>query len=73
MASGQKYILIVEYGTGKISTPTKHSDLLLALKEFAQEYQAALPDTKMYGLPPILKAEILPLAYHKEEEGNSNG
>ena len=66
----QKYVLNVEYGTGKISSITKHPDLILALQEFSQEYQATLPDTKMYGLPSITKAEIIPLAYFKEESEN---
>ena len=68
MVSEKKYILRVEYETGKVSTPTKHSDLLLALQEFAQDYQAFLPSTKMYGLPPITKAAIFTLTYLKKEE-----
>ena len=68
-----KYVLTVEYGTGKMSIITKQPDLILALQEFAKEYKRALPDTKMYGLPTILKAELLPLAYFKEEEEEKNG
>lgn len=63
----RKYVLKVEYGTGKLNIVTEQPDLILALQEFAKEYQKALPDTKMYGLPMISKAELLPLAYYKEE------
>lgn len=63
-----KYVLTVEYGTGKMSVITEQADLILALQEFVKEYQSTLPDTEMYGLPPILKAEISPLAYFKEDK-----
>ena len=69
----RKYVLIVEYGTGRMNILTEQPDLVLALQEFAEEYQRALPDTKMYGLPNISKAELLPLAYFKEKEGKENG
>ena len=67
----RKYVLRVEYGTGKLNMLTEQPDLILALQEFAKEYQKALPDTKMYGLPSIIKAELLPLAYFNE--GKENG
>ena len=66
----RKYVLAVEYGTGKMNVVTMQPDLILALQEFAEEYKKALPDTKMYGLPNILKAELLPLAYFKEKTGD---
>ena len=70
----RKYVLIVEYGTGKINILTEQPDLILALQEFAEEYRKALPDTKMYGLPIITRAELLPLAYFKEKgEDKENG
>ena len=69
----RKYVLRVEYGTGKLNMITEQPDLILALQEFAKDYQDALPDTKMYGLPTILKAELLPLAYFKEKEAKGNG
>jgi hypothetical protein len=64
----RKFVLRVEYGTGKINMLTSNPDLIGALQEFVEEYKKALPDAKMYGLPTITKAEILPLAYIKEEE-----
>jgi hypothetical protein len=64
----KKFVLRVEYGTGKANMLTSNPDLIGALNEFIKEYQKALPDTKMYGLPPITKAELLPLMYVKEED-----
>lgn len=64
----RKFVLRVEYGTGKLNLLTEKCDLIEALQEFMDEYKKALPDGKMYGLPVITKAEILPLAY-----GRGNG
>ena len=41
-----------------------------SLKEFLDEYSKALPDTKMYGLPTIIKAEIKVLKYNSNYKGN---
>lgn len=62
----KQFILIVEYGTGKATMLTKTPDLLQAIQEFLAEYGKAIPSTKMYGLPEIKKAEILPLLYRSE-------
>ena len=64
----KKFVLRIEYGTGEISLLTYKPDLLEALQEFVEEYKEALPDTKMEGLPTIKKAELIPLAYRKEED-----
>ena len=66
----KKFILNVEYGTGKVAMITSTPDIIEALKEFLGEYSKSLPDTKMYGLPNIIRAEILPLVYNKNEEEN---
>lgn len=66
----KKFVLRVTYGTGTLNMLTDKFDLIPALQEFVEEYQKSLPDTKMYGLPTILKAELLPLAYFKEIEKN---
>lgn len=66
----KKFVLSVEYGTGKACMITECPDLAEALNEFLKEYGRALPDTKMYGLPVILKAEILPLMYRKEDQND---
>lgn len=64
----RKFILNVEYGTGKVGMITSSPDLIEALKEFLEEYSKSIPDTKMYGLPNIIRAEILPLVYNKNVE-----
>ena len=66
----KRYVLIVEYGTGKIAMLTSTNDITEALKEFLAEYSKALPDTKMYGLPSIIKAEIVPLKYNSSYKGD---
>lgn len=70
----RKFVLCVEYGTGKASMITESPDLLQALKEFVDEHKKVFPDTKMYGMPFIQKAEIYPLMYSinsSELEGKS--
>lgn len=64
----KKFVLCVEYGTGKASMITEEPDLLSALDEFVREYRKVLPDTKMCGMPFIQKAEIYPLMYHKDSK-----
>ena len=64
----RKFVLSVEYGTGKMNMLTNNPDLIGALQEFICEYEKALPDAKMYGLPTISKAELLPLAYQQDED-----
>ena len=57
----KEYILRVRYGTGEANMITKEPELIDALQEFLKEYGKSLPDSKMYGLPRILSAELLPL------------
>ena len=57
----KKFVLRVWYGTGKAAMITEKPDLIPAIQEFLNEYGKNLPDTKMYGLPIITKAELLPL------------
>ena len=64
----KKFILMVEYGTGRANVITDKPNLIDALQEFIREYAKVLPDTKMYGLPIISKAELLPLMYFKESK-----
>ena len=63
----KRFILVVEYGTGKVGMLTTTNDITIALKEFLSEYGKGLPDTKMYGLPNIIKAEILPVVFNRVE------
>lgn len=62
---GKKFILVVEYGTGKVGMLTTTNDITIALEEFLSEYGRGLPDTKMYGLPNIIKAEIFPVVFNR--------
>lgn len=63
----KKFVLRVKYGTGSLNMITDKPDLIEALQEFYETYKKTLPDTKMYGLPTIIKGELLPLAYYREE------
>lgn len=63
----KKYVLNVEYGTGRVGMITSSPDITVALKEFLDEYGKGLPDTKMYGLPSIIKAEISPIVFNRAE------
>lgn len=62
----KKFVLCVEYGTGKASMLTESPDLLTALEEFVKEHKSAFPESKMYGMPFIQKAELYPLLYSRE-------
>lgn len=66
----RKFVLCVEYGTGKASMITSSPDLLQALQEFIDEHKKVFPDTKMYGMPFIQKAELYPLMYNRKEVNN---
>lgn len=66
----KKFVLCVEYGTGKASMLTESPDLLQALQEFVEEHKKVFPDTKMYGIPFIQKAELYPLMYKSAEKRN---
>ena len=56
-----KFVLKVKYGTGKACMLTNQPDLVEAIKEFKEEFGKSIPDTKMYGLPDIISAELFPL------------
>lgn len=64
----KQYVLRVSYGTGSASMLVDTPDLIVAIKEFQKEYSASLPDTKMYGLPQITSAELIPLMYRTKYE-----
>ena len=59
----RKFILCVEYGTGKAGMIVDTPDITEALQEFLNKCRESLPDSKDIGLPNILKAEILPIIY----------
>lgn len=60
---GKKFVLCVEYGTGKSGMIVETPDITEALQQFLSRCKESLPDSKDIGLPTILKAEILPLIY----------
>ena len=64
----KKFILCVEYGTGKAGMIVNTPDITEALQEFLKECRKSLPDTKDVGLPTIIKAEIFPLIYESRYE-----
>ena len=55
----KKFILIVTYGTGKVTMLTKTPDLVKAIEEFNEINIKAYGVEKVSILPEILKAEIL--------------
>lgn len=59
----RKFVLKVRYGTGTTALVVDTCDFEQAIKQFKAEYSKSLPDTKMYGLPDILEAELFPLMY----------
>lgn len=59
----KKFVLCMEYGTGKAAMIVDTPDITEALQQFLDSYKKSLPDSKDIGLPTILKAEILPLIY----------
>ena len=63
----KKFILYVEYGTGRAGMVVNTPDLQEALQIFLSEYGKVIPDTKMYGLPNVKRAEIFPLIYSSEK------
>lgn len=70
----KKFILLVKYGTGKAAMLTETPDLVKAIMEFKHEYMKGIPDTKEYGMPEILKAELVPVMYSSiyKDENNAN-
>ena len=66
----KKFILRVWYGTGNSTMLVDTPDFRKALDLFLKAYTKCIPDTKEYGLPDIIKAELTPLMYDSvyEEE-----
>ena len=65
---GKKFVLCIEYGTGKSGMIVETPDITEALQLFLNKCRESLPDSKDIGLPAILKAEILPLVYSEGKE-----
>ena len=62
-----RFVLRVKYGTGSANFPTNEPNLIKAIEEFKAEYGKGIPDTKMYGMPEILSAELQPLMYRSSK------
>lgn len=65
----KKFILIVTYGTGKVTMLTKTPDLVKAIEEFNEINIKTYGVDKASMLPDILKAEILPVMYVNKYKG----
>ena len=59
----KKFVLKIKYGTGTAYLTVGTPDLCEAITIFKQEYSKAIPDTKCYGLPDIIAAEIHPVMF----------
>ena len=65
-----KFVVKITYGTGTAYFITDTPDIEKAIQQFKQEYSKAIPDTKCYGLPEIVSAEIHVLMYDLTEPRN---
>lgn len=67
----KKFVLRVWYGTGTAAMITDTPFLGEAIDRFLLQYKKGIPDTKMYGLPEITKAELIPCMYESIYEGKN--
>ena len=65
----RKFVLIVDYGTGRACILTDTPDMEIALQQFKAKKLSEIPESKCYGLPPVRRAELLPLLYDSIYEG----
>lgn len=65
----KKFVLRVWYGTGSDAILVDTPDLVVAIEKFKEKYCAGMPQTKEYGMPEIIKAELTPLMYDSPMEG----
>lgn len=68
----RKFVLLVEYGTGKAAMVTRTPELINAIMEFRHRYLKRFPETKEYGMPEIIKAELIPVMYDCVYEEGDN-
>lgn len=59
----KKFVLLVKYGYGEAAMLTDTPDLTKAIQQFIERRQKEMPEDKSFGMPPITKAEIMPLMY----------
>lgn len=69
----RKFVLVVDYGTGRAGMLTDTPDMTLALKQFQEQRMKEIPESKCFGIPLIRSAELLPLLYesiYENKKGN---
>ena len=59
----RKFVLIVKYGTGQAAMIVDSPDIQLAIAAFKKKYMEGMPETKEFGMPEIVGAEVLPIMY----------
>jgi hypothetical protein len=59
----KKFVLIVKYGTGKVTMLTDTPDLIKAIQEFNAKMVEYFGQDKGNMMPYITKAEIVPVLY----------
>ena len=69
----KKFVVAADYGIGEMAMLTDTPELSKALVEFYELRKSLIPDTKDYGVPPVVSAKIIPCLYesiyeHKEED-----
>lgn len=68
----KKFVLLVEYGTGRAAMITHTPELINAIMEFKHRYLKKFPETKEYGMPEIVGAELIPIMYDSVYEEKEN-
>lgn len=69
----RKFVLVVDYGTGKACMLVDTPDMTVALRQFQEQKMREIPESKCFGIPLIKSAELLPLLYesiYETKEGN---
>lgn len=64
----KKFVLKIEHSNGSYALLVNTPDLVSALQLFQKLYRENQPDSKEYGFPTILKAELLPISYDLSQD-----
>ena len=67
------FILKVEYGTGEAYMLVPTPDLISAVELFKKRYKESIPETKEFGMPEIVSAEVHPILYSSIYDGMGLG
>ena len=57
------FILKIQYGTGEAYMLVPTPDIIKAVELFKKKYKESIPDTKEFGMPEIVSAEVHPILY----------